>query len=172
MMKYVILISSILFLFQGKKIVYIQGKENSTFVFNERRGTVNLYIDPSLIKDKKINEGVKLYLASFFVSNKSALKRRFIEDQHLSFETFVKQNKKDISNVIYYLEHIDHGNLPLHLGRDAYSLLEIKELKPYIEYKKALLNKEGMLLIDVLTEESSTEIEMVTEKRFLFSGCK
>lgn len=161
-MKYVILISSIVFLFfsQGRKMVYIQGNEYANLVFDEKKGLVNLYIDSTIIQDTKLSNGIKLYVASFFVHNKEALKRKFLRDHRVTIDAFALKNKKNICEVIYYLEHVDHGNLPLHLGRDAYKLLEIKELKPCIDSKRKVLYKKGMLLIDISADEPSKEIEM------------
>lgn len=121
---------------------------------------MNLYIDPTIIQDNKLRNGIKLYIASFFVHNKEALKRKVLKDHRVTIDAFALKNRKKISEVIYYLEHVDHGNLPLRLGRDAYNLLEIKELKPYIDYKRKLLYKNGMLLIDISADEPSKEIEM------------
>ncbi len=46
------------------------------------------------------------------IHNKEALKRKFLRDHRVATAAFVLKNKKNIWEVIYYLEQVDHGNLP------------------------------------------------------------
>lgn len=84
----------------------------------------------------------------FFVNNKPALIESFSACYGTSLSEFAHRHKKGISNVIYYLEHMDHGNLVMVYGRDAYKLLEINDLEPEIGLVRDSLYKDGMYLID------------------------
>lgn len=107
-------IISVFFLFfQSPRKVYIcSNGDISTLIFDEKVKNVNLNIDHSLINDEKLREGVKLYLASFFVFNKAQLESYFKNEFKMTSNKFGRIHKKIISKVIYYLEHEDHGNLP------------------------------------------------------------
>jgi len=45
---------------------------------------------------------------------------------------FAKNHQREICKIIYYLQHIDHGNLLVIYGLEAYKLFEIADLKPEI----------------------------------------
>ena len=159
-MKSIILISSIVAVFcQAPKKVYVEKERGHTFIeYNSKDKDVNLFIDRSVISDKALQRGIKMYIASFFVKDNEVLKRDFVALYKKSLSLFAKQYKAEISNVIYYLEHADHGNLPLIYGRDAYELLEIKDLQPVISVFKEKLYKQDMYLIDIDTNEKPTPI--------------
>lgn len=165
-MKSLIIISSVIALFfQVPKQVYICKKDNiSSILYDEKKG-VNIYIDNKLVKDKKLQQGIKLYIASFFVSNKEKLVEDFTILYKQSPAAFGRQHKEAISNVIYYLEHIDHGNLPLVYGREAYVLLDITELEPVITSVKTKLNSSGMYLIDIEYGDEAKDIDSVKSKQ-------
>lgn len=159
-MKTIILISSIVAMFcQAPKKVYVEMERGQTTLeYNSKDKDVNLFIDRSVILDKAIQRGIKMYIASFFVKDNEILKRDFVALYKKSLPLFARQYKAEISNVIYYLEHADHGNLPLIYGRDAYGLLEVKDLQPAISVFKEQLYQQGMYLIDIDSKEEPTRI--------------
>ncbi|MBB2950911.1 MULTISPECIES: hypothetical protein [unclassified Sphingobacterium] len=131
-----------------KKVYILMDKDDTSIIYNEDLKKVNLYIDHTLIPDEKLQMGIKLYIASFYVNNRNNLSADFIKIFQCSISDFGRMNRKPISKVIYYLEHENHGNLPFVYQNDAYLLLEINELKPNITSIREKLEKSGMLLIE------------------------
>jgi hypothetical protein len=76
---------------------------------------------------------------------------------------FAKNHKWDILKIIYYLEHIDHGNLSEIYGLEAYKLFEISNLKPEISKIEQCLNKGEILKIIYESEKGSLPLK--TPKR-------
>lgn len=166
-MKSVILISSIIILsFQEPKKVYVKTENGLTSIeYSSKDKEVNLFIDKTLVSDKTLQKAIKMYIASCFVRNKEVLKRDFIAIYKKELPIFAQKYKKEISNVIYYLEHADHGNLPLIYGREAYELLEIKELQPAIKVFKERLYQKNMYIIDIDAGEEPTPIVIDSFKK-------
>lgn len=131
-----------------KKVYILMDKDDTSIIYNEDLKKVNLYIDQTLIPDEKLQMGIKLYIASFYVNNRNNLSADFIKMFKCSLSDFGRMHRKPISEVIYYLEHENHGNLPVVYQNDAYLLLEINELKPNITAIREKLEKSGMLLIE------------------------
>jgi hypothetical protein len=149
--------------FVGHKLVYIEAtKENDGIVYTSGTRHVNLFIDAKLVPDARLRDGIKLYLAYYLIRNKSKVTADFKRAYKTSIAKFGCQHKRQISTVIYYLEHEDHGNLPVIYKHDAYDLLAIKELKPEITIVRKKLFKSGMLQIDVPGKLENME-ELVPE---------
>lgn len=160
-MKSLILISSVIVLyFQTPRLVYVCKKNAASSIFyDEKNKATNVYIDNKVVKGK-LKQGIELYIAYFFVENKDKLAEDFISKYKQSPRAFGCQHKMIISKVIYYLEHKNHGNLPLIYGREAYVLLDVEELKPAITSVKKSLENDKMYLIDIENGEKAEDIEM------------
>ncbi|RKO72106.1 hypothetical protein D7322_08400 [Sphingobacterium puteale] len=166
-MKSLILISSFLILLwqNQKKEVYIlkDAEGNVGIEYNKTNKDVNIIISDELVRNNSDRRAIKMYLASFFFIDNDDLKRDFRKLFNISMSGFAKNNKKQICKVIYYLEHIDHGNLPDIYGLEAYKLFEISDLKPEISTIEQCLNKGKILKIIHESEEDSLPLK--TPKR-------
>lgn len=166
-MKSLILITSFLILLwqNQKKEVYIlkDAEGNVGIEYNKTNKDVNIIISDELVRNNSDRRAIKMYLASFFIIDNDDLKRDFRKLFNISMSSFAKNNKKQICKVIYYLEHIDHGNLPDIYGLEAYKLFEISDLKPEISTMEQCLNKGKILKIIHESEEDSLPLK--TPKR-------
>lgn len=140
-----------------EKKVYLESSIKKGFVMKDNK-SVNLFISYDLIKCKKLNKAIALYLSSFYDIDcklvfDEYLKNRFKIDR----DSFVKKYKKQICKVIYYLENVEHGNLPFYYGFDAYILLENNELKPYINEVNNKLRREGKIIL--IEEDANKHLE-------------
>ncbi len=135
-------------LHKERKVSVITTEGVSAIVFDNSSGSVNIHIDTSVVRDAHVRECIKLYVAFFFVNNKELLLARFSAVYGLTLQVFAKRHGREICEVIYYLEHEEHGNLPIIYGRDAYRLLDIVDLTPYIQPVRKKLYGRHMLLID------------------------
>lgn len=143
-----------------EKKVYLESSIKNGFVIKDNK-SVNLFISSDLVKCKKLNNAIALYLSSFFnrdckLAFEEYLKNRFKIDRY----SFVNKYQKQICNVIYFLEHVKHGNLPFYYGIDAYILLENNELKPCIDEVKWKLRREGKIIL--IEEDANKPLDDLT----------
>jgi len=101
-----------------------------------------------------------MYIASFFIADNVGIQQDFKKLFQVSMSDFAKHYKREICSVIYYLEHIEHGNLPELYGLESYKLFEISELEPEISRTEKSLDKGGILKIIYEIEEDSTSLKM------------
>ncbi|MFD2904382.1 hypothetical protein [Sphingobacterium anhuiense] len=166
-MKSLILISSFLvLLWQNQKEVYLLKDADGQIgiEYNKIDKDVNIIISDRLIRDNLDKKAIKMYLASFFIPDKGDIQRDFKKLFNISMSDFAKNQRQEICRVIYYLEHEDHGNLPLIYNHEAYKLLDIKELKPDIEEVKMKLENSGMLLIDIDADVKTKDLKSIKLK--------
>lgn len=76
---------------------------------------------------------------------------------------FAKNHQRDILKIIYYLEHIDPGNLSEIYGLEAYKLFEISNLTLEISKIEQYLNKGEILKI--IYESKKDSLPLKTPKR-------
>ncbi|WP_367331285.1 hypothetical protein [Sphingobacterium multivorum] len=166
-MKSLILISSFLILLwqnQKKEVYVIKDAEGNVGIeYNEIDKDVNIIISDELVRNNAEKRAIKMYLGSFFVTDNDNLKRDFRKLFNISMSDFAKNHKRKICKVIYYLEHIDHGNLPEIYGLEAYKLFEISDLKPEISKIEECLNKGKILKI--IYESEGDSLPLKTPKR-------
>jgi len=165
-MKSLILISSFLILlWQNQKEVYLlkDADGHIGIEYNKIDKDVNIIISDKLIKDNSDRKAIKMYIASFFIKDNGDIEQDFRRLFKISMSEFAKNHQRDICKVIYYLEHIDHGNLPEIYGLEAYKLFEISDLKPEISKIEQCLNKGKILKIIYESEEDSLPLK--TPKR-------
>lgn len=119
---------------KSKKEVYVlkDAEGNVGIEYNKIDKDVNIIISDELVKNNSDRRAVKMYLASFFIRENDDLKKDFSKLFDITITDFAKNNKEQICRVIYYLEDIDHGNLPEIYGLEAYKLFKISDLKPEI----------------------------------------
>lgn len=150
-LKILISISIFWVAFTPPKKVYIEPVNNSYVVrYNAGNHSVNLFIDEKLIPSMQLRQAIKMYLAYYLLRDHKKLEADFSGRYKCGIKSFGNQHRKDISCVIYYLEHEEHGNLPHYYGMDAYDLLDISELKPEISKTKKKLDSH-MIIIDAPT---------------------
>lgn len=166
-MKSLILISSFLILLwqiQKKEVYVLKDAEGNVGIeYNKIDKDVNIVISDRLIKNNSDKKAIKMYLASFFIKDNGDLEQDFRRLFKISMSEFAKNHQRDICKVIYYLEHIDHGNLPEIYGLEAYKLFEISDLKPEIFKIEQCLNKGKILKIIYESEDDSLPLK--TPKR-------
>ncbi|WP_312791654.1 hypothetical protein [Sphingobacterium sp.] len=162
-MKVLILISSFLFLLgQNQKEVYVlkDGEGDVAIEYNKLDKDVNIVISDRVIANKQDQKAIKMYIASFFIADNVGIQQDFKKLFQVSMSDFAKHHKREICSVIYYLEHIEHGNLPELYGLESYKLFEISELEPEISRTEKCLDKGGILKIIYEIEEDSTSLKM------------
>lgn len=165
-MKSLILISSFLILiWQNQKEVYLLKDADGQIgiEYNKIDKDVNIIISDRLIRDNLDKKAIKMYLASFFIRDKGDIQRDFKKLFNISMSDFAKNHRREICRVIYYLEHVDHGNLPGIYGLEAYKLFEISDLEPEISKIEQCLNNGKILKIIYETKEDSLPLK--TPKR-------
>lgn len=152
-------------LWQNQKEVYLlkDADGHIGIEYNKIDKDVNIIISDKLIKDNSDRKAIKMYIASFFIKDNGDIEQDFRRLFKISMSEFAKNHQRDICKVIYYLEHIDHGNLPEIYGLEAYKLFEISDLKPEISKIEQCLNKGKILKIIYESEEDSLPLK--TPKR-------
>lgn len=152
-------------LWQNQKEVYLlkDADGHIGIEYNKIDKDVNIIISDKLIKDNSDRKAIKMYIASFFIKDNGDIEQDFRRLFKISMSEFAKNHQRDICKVIYYLEHIDHGNLPDIYGLEAYKLFEISDLKPEISTMEQCLNKGKILKIIHESEEDSLPLK--TPKR-------
>lgn len=140
-----------------KKEVYVlkDAEGNVGIEYNKIDKDVNIVISDRLIKNNPDKKAIKMYLASFFITDNGDIEQDFRTLFKIPMSEFAKNHQRDICKVIYYLEHIDHGNLPEIYGLEAYKLFDISDLKPEISKIERCLNKGKILKIIYESEEDS-----------------
>ncbi|WP_121196380.1 hypothetical protein [Mucilaginibacter gracilis] len=147
-LKILISVSFFLVAYTPPKKVYIEPVNDSYVVgYNAANQSVNLFIDAKLIPSIQLRQAIKMYVAYYLLRDHRKLEADFSSKYKSGIKSFGKQHRKDISCVIYYLEHEEHGDLPHYYGMDAYDLLDISELKPEISRTKKKLDRH-MIIID------------------------
>lgn len=76
---------------------------------------------------------------------------------------FAKNHQREICKIIYYLQHIDHGNLLVIDGLEAYKLFEIADLKPEISKTEQGLN--NVKILKIIYEINEDSLPLKTPKR-------
>lgn len=152
-------------LWQNQKEVYLLKDADGQIgiEYNKIDKDVNIIISDRLIRDNLDKKAIKMYLASFFIPDKGDIHRDFKKLFNISMSDFAKNHRREICRVIYYLEHIDHGNLPVIYGLEAYKLFEISDLEPEISKIEQCLNNGKILKIIYETKEDSLPLK--TPKR-------
>jgi len=165
-MKSLILISSILILlWQNQKEVYLLKDADGQIgiEYNKIDKDVNIIISDRLIRNNSDKKAIKMYLASFFITDKDDIQRDFKKLFKISMSDFAKNHRREICRVIYYLEHIDHGNLLVIDGLEAYKLFEIADLKPEISKTEQGLN--NVKILKIIYEINEDSLPLKTPKR-------